>query len=125
MAGQAGKIVKRIGIAGVLLVVLGITGWLLVAFKYAYSKGDRTGYVQKVSEKGWVCKTYEGELTQISSPGQPIEKFAFTVKEQKVVEEINKLAGSKVALTYEHHKGIPTSCFGETEYFVTGVRKAE
>jgi hypothetical protein len=115
----------RIGLALVLLTVLGVAGWLTFVFNFSYSDGDRTGYVQKVSQKGWVCKTYEGELTQITSPGQPAEKFTFTVRNAKVVEDINRFAGSKVSIHYEHHKGIPTSCFGETEYFITAVRKLD
>ena len=81
--------------------------------------------MQKLSTKGWICKTNEGELTMVAIPGQPAETFAFTVRDQSVVGQIDALAGHKVALKYEEHPNAPTSCMGETKYFVSGVRKAE
>ncbi len=49
------------------------------------------------------------------------EKFLFTVRDDEIANRINQLAGQRVSLTYEQHKGLPTSCFGDTEYFVTNV----
>ena len=95
------------------------------ALNFAFSKGERVGFVQKISEKGWLCKTNEGDLAMTTIVGQPAQAFAFTVKDSKVVADINALAGRKVALMYEEHKGLPSRCFGDTEYFVVGVRKAE
>jgi len=92
------------------------------ALSWVYSTGERAGYVQKFSEKGYVCKTYEGELVLVSMPGTQAEKFNFTVKEKNLVEKINNSLGKRVRITYEEHKGIPSSCFGETPYFVTNVQ---
>ncbi len=39
-----------------------------------------------------------------------------------MARKIMEAAGQRVALVYEQHKGVPSSCFGETEYFITGVR---
>jgi hypothetical protein len=96
--------------------------WAAVALTFAYSTGDRVGYIQKFSEKGWLCKTYEGEIAMVNLPGQIANTFQFSVRDDSIAALINSAQGRRVALTYEQHKGVPTSCFGETEYFVKGVR---
>ena len=92
---------------------------------WSYSRGERAGYVQKFSQKGWVCKTWEGELAMVSMPGTLAEKFLFSVRDDTVADKINKSMGKRVSLVYEEHMGIPTSCFGDTTYFVTDVRQVE
>jgi hypothetical protein len=77
--------------------------------------------VQKLSKKGWICKTWEGELALVSLPGSTVEKFYFTVPDDAVAEQINKVMGRRVSLHYEEKVGLPTSCFGETRHFVTRV----
>jgi len=88
---------------------------------WVYSSGERAGYVQKLSLKGWVCKTYEGELVLVSMPGTQAEKFYFSVRNKAVAQRINETVGKRVRLIYEEHVGVPTTCFGETRHFVTGV----
>ncbi len=105
----------------VLIAILLLAGYLWLALHWSYSKGERAGYLQKLSNKGWLCKTWEGELSLISLPGAMPEKFLFTVRDDAVAKRINQLAGQRVSLVYEQHKGLPTSCFGDTEYFVTDV----
>jgi hypothetical protein len=95
------------------------------ALTWVYSTGERAGYVQKFSEKGYLCKTYEGELVLVSMPGTQAEKFMFTVKDKTLVGKINNSLGKRVRLTYEEHKGIPSSCFGETAYYVQNVQILE
>src|SRR5688500_3906165 len=99
--------------------------WTWIALTYTYSRGDRAGYVQKFSEKGWVCKTWEGELSMVNIPGAAQERWMFSVRNDSVAAEILRQMGNRVALTYEEHRGVPTSCFGETSYFVEGVRRVE
>ena len=89
---------------------------------YAYSSGERTGYVQKISKKGWLCKTWEGELAMTTVPGTAPQIFQFSVRDDAMARKIMEAAGQRVALVYEQHKGVPSPCFGETEYFITGVR---
>ena len=89
---------------------------------WVYSSGERAGYVQKLSQKGFVCKTYEGELVLVSMPGTQAEKFLFTVRNEAVAKRINETVGKRVRLIYEEHIGIPTSCFGESGYFVQDVQ---
>lgn len=99
--------------------------WTIIALNYTYSSGDRAGYIQKLSKKGWICKTWEGELAQVNVPGAMQEKFAFTVRNDSVAAEINKLQGRRVSLHYREHRGIPFSCMGETAHFVDGVRQVD
>ena len=105
------------------LVVFGLYTW--TALTWSYSTGERAGFVQKFSKKGWICKTWEGELAIVSIPGTMSEKFYFTVRDDSIAARVNRTMGKRVALTYEQHKGIPTSCFGETEYFVADVKAVE
>lgn len=108
-----------------LLAVAGFAGYVWVTLHWSYSKGERAGFVQKFSQKGWLCKTWEGELTMMAIPGSIPEKFFFSVRDDKVAGDINSAMGKKVSLTYEQHIGIPTSCFGETEYFISAVKVLE
>ena len=106
----------------VLLPVILIAGYTWVTLHYSYSSGERSGYIQKISKKGWLCKTWEGELAMTTVPGTAPQIFQFSVKDETAVRRIEQAAGQRVVLSYQQHKGVPTSCFGETEYFVTGVR---
>lgn len=111
---------KLLGIFVVVPVLLFI-GWTLIVLNWSYSNGERAGYIQKFSQKGWVCKTWEGDAMS-SIPGSMPEHFLFSVRSDSVAREITKLMGSRVSLTYQEHRGIPGSCFGETSYHVTGVK---
>ena len=117
---------RWIGIPAALLVVipLAVFGlWAFIALSYTYSSGDRAGYVQKFSKKGWICKTWEGELSMVNLPGQAQERWFFTVRNDSIADLLTSSLGNRVTLTYEEHRGIPTSCFGDTPYFVTGVKE--
>ncbi len=96
-----------------------------IALSWSYSTGERAGWVQKFSNKGWICKTWEGELTLVSLPGSTPEKFNFTVRDDAVAQKITQAMGKRVSLHYEQKVGLPTECFGETRYYVTGLTLAE
>jgi len=117
-AGMAWPLV--LAVLAVALVLL-FAAYVWLALSYSYSDGERAGYVQKFSRKGWVCKTWEGDLALVNLPGQPAEIFSFSVLDTKVAEKINTLVGKRVAIRYEQHVGVPTSCFGETQYYVVDV----
>lgn len=111
-------------LAGFIVVVaLLFAAYVAIALSWSYSTGERAGYLQKLSSKGWICKTWEGEQSLVSLPGATPEKFLFTVRDDAVVAQLNAAMGKRVTLNYEQHKGLPTSCFGETEYFVTGMKE--
>jgi len=113
----------KVTIAALVLVpALVFTIWAGVALSYSYSSGERVGYVQKLSRKGWLCKTWEGELQLSNIPGSAPILFQFSIRSDSLARAIEALAGRQVSLHYEQHPGVPSSCFGETEYFVTGVR---
>ena len=107
-----------------LIPVVIITLWIWVSLGYTYAMGERAGYVQKISKKGWICKTWEGELAMVNLPGAAQERFPFTIRSDSLAAVLTKMMGSRVSITYQQHKGVPTSCFGETEYYVVGVEKA-
>ena len=116
---------KWLAIIGGLVIVLPMLAmflWSVIALKWSYSEGERAGYVQKFSKKGWLCKTWEGDLSMINIPGAAPERWTFTVRSDSIAQVINSHMGRQVSLHYEEHPGVPTSCFGETPYFVTGVR---
>jgi hypothetical protein len=98
--------------------------YLVVATRWSYSSGERAGYVQKFSKKGWVCKTWEGEIAMANLPGAMPELFSFTVRDEAVAAQINADLGARVVLAYEQHLGLP-SCLGETSYWVTSIRRVE
>jgi hypothetical protein len=110
-------------LAIVLLPILGFGLWTASTLGFSYAKGERAGYLQKLSSKGWVCKTWEGELALQNLPGSSPEIFRFSIRDEAVAKQVQTLEGQKVALTYEQHKGVPSTCFGETEYFITAISK--
>jgi hypothetical protein len=109
-------------VLGLLLaVVLLAAAYTWIALSYSYSEGERAGYLQKFSKRGWLCKTWEGEILLSSMPGAIPEKFEFTVRDDALAAQLSAAAGKRVVLSYSQHKGLPTSCFGDTEYFVERV----
>jgi len=116
-------LIRLIAVLVALLAVAAL--YFTAALKWSYSTGERAGWVQKLSKKGWVCKTWEGELAMVSMPGATPEKFPFTIFDDDVAAQITQAMGRRVSLHYEEKVGLPTSCFGETRYYVTGVTVAD
>lgn len=112
----------KIILALVVIVLVGFGLWAWASLGYAYSSGERTGYVQKLSHKGWLCKTWEGELAMSPVVGAPPQMFDFTVRSDSLAHALELANGKQVTLDYAQHKGVPGSCFGETEYYVQGFR---
>src|SRR3954464_13231416 len=115
----------RIG-AAIFVAIAVLTGayfWFVLS--WSYSEGERAGWVQKLSDKGWVCKTWEGEMAMVSMPGAMSEKFYFTILDDAVAEQVNKLMGKRVSVYYEEKVGLPTSCFGDTRYYVKKISLVE
>jgi len=106
-------------VAATLLVFVAYT-WAMLHI--SYSDGERAGYLQKFSTRGWICKTWEGEILLTSMPGAIPEKFEFSVRDENVAKQLTAATGKRVILSYSQHKGVPTQCFGETEYYITKVQ---
>jgi hypothetical protein len=108
-----------------LALVLGF--WLFVLIcGLSYSDGTRSGILTKVSRKGYVFKTYEGELNvggfnQGDGTILPASIFKFSVRDDKVYRKLDSLQGRKVILSY---KQVYKNFFwqGETDYFIHDVR---
>jgi hypothetical protein len=112
---------KLFGIV-VLVPLLLFAAWTEVALHWTYSQGDRAGYVQKFSKKGWLCKTWEGELAMVNIPGSTPTIFTFTVQSDSLAAVVTQTMGTQVTLQYDEHRGVIGSCFGETQYYVTAAR---
>jgi hypothetical protein len=112
-----------LALLAIFLLLLAAYTW--AALSWSYSAGERAGYVQKLSKKGWICKTWEGELALVTMPGTVGEKFYFSVRNDAIAQQINRSIGRRVSLDYEEHIGLPTSCFGETGHFITGIKAIE
>lgn len=110
---------------GLVIVIALFSAYTWLSLTWSYSTGERAGYVQKFSHKGFVCKTWEGELAIVSIPGTMSEKFYFSVRGDEVATKINQSLGKKVTLSYEQHIGVPSNCFGETQYYVNDVHVIE
>ena len=121
---NATKVLKSLTVLLVSAIAL-FSLYVYIALNWSYSSGERAGFLQKVSHKGWICKTWEGELSLVAMPGAAPEKFLFTVRDEAIAQKVSAAAGKRVTLNYEQHKGLPSSCFGDTEYFVVDVKEIE
>jgi hypothetical protein len=101
------------------LLLIGL--YTLVLLWWSYSDGERAGVLQKFSERGWICKTHEGELAMYVVGGVAPQIWNFSVRDDAVAAELRAAVGKQVRLHYEEHRGLPTDCFGETDYFVDGI----
>lgn len=112
---------KKITIA-TMTVLVGLIGvfslYTWITLSWSYSTGERAGLLQKFSKRGWLCKTWEGEHLLTTLPGVIPEKFLFTVRDDEVATQLAAQAGRRLVLKYAQHKGVPSRCFGDTEYFV-------
>lgn len=116
---------KRILVALLSLLAAAILlfcAYVWLTLHFSYSEGERAGFLQKFSKKGWLCKTWEGEILLTSMPGAIPERFEFSVRDDVMANELMSATGKRVVLSYSQRKGVPTACFGETEYFIDKVR---
>lgn len=115
------KSVTLIFVSILAIAVVLFAGYIWLTLSWSYSEGERAGYIQKFSKRGWICKTWEGELLLTTMPGAIPEKFEFSVRDDAIADQLSANAGKRVILSYAQHKGVPGSCFGDTEYFVEKV----
>jgi hypothetical protein len=125
-AGRSRRL-RNIALVLALLVIPFVLFSLYVGLMLAwsYSDGERAGILQKFSRRGWLCKTYEGELAMSIVPGVTPTIWAFSVRSEAVVPKLRSAIGRRVVLHYTEHRGVPTSCFGQTNYFVDSVASVQ
>jgi len=109
-----------IGVLAAAILLFWAYAWITLHF--TYSEGERAGFLQKFSKRGWICKTWEGEILLTSMPGAIPEKFEFSVGDDAIAQQLLSATGKRVVLSYAQRKGVPTQCFGETEYYVERVQ---
>jgi hypothetical protein len=119
--GKQAGVVAMMALAAIVLVAALVAAWFWFFLTWNYSTGERAGWVQKLSQKGWICKTWEGEMAMVTMPGTAQEKFLFTVRSDDVAAQINKVMGKRISVHYEEKVGLPTTCFGETRHYVVSV----
>lgn len=115
--------VKRVIMAFILAPIILFIAYAVIVTNWSFSEGERVGYLQKFSRKGWICKTYEGELAMTTVPGLAPVIWDFSVWDEEVAKKVNGLLGKRVVLHYREYRGIPTDCFGSTDYFVDRVQE--
>jgi hypothetical protein len=120
MTTQKRVIFALIGVVAAAILLFWAYAWITLHF--TYSEGERAGFLQKFSKRGWVCKTWEGEILLTSMPGAIPEKFQFSVRDEEIARQLLSATGKRVVLSYAQRKGVPTQCFGETEYYVEKVQ---
>ena len=110
------RFARILGLLLALVVLLAVL-WTWFSLSWAYSEGERAGVLQKFSKKGWLCKTYEGELAQYVVGGVSPQIWYFSTRDEKLAQQLGAAVGDQIRLHYTEHRGVPTSCFAETPYF--------
>jgi hypothetical protein len=119
--GRFGRILLIVLVLAVLLVAL----WTWFALSWSYSEGERAGVLQKFSKKGWICKTYEGELALYVVSGVAPQIWYFSTRDEALAKQLSGAVGEQIRLHYTEHRGVPTSCFAETPYFAESFTKVQ
>jgi hypothetical protein len=120
--GRVGGWALKAFLGLVLLVLLAVGAWTWFSLSWAYSEGDRAGTLQKFSNKGWLCKTYEGELALYVVGGVAPQIWYFSTRDKELAKQLSAAVGQNIQLHYTEHRGIPSTCFAETPYLAQGFR---
>ncbi len=112
----------KVVLAAVVLSPLVIFGlYTLLVLTWSYSDGWRAGVLQKFSHKGYVCKTWEGELAMTPVPGAAPQIWLFSVRDEAVSRAMSEAVGQRVRIHYREHRGVPSECFATTDYFADSL----
>ena len=122
---RGGRIFARVVLIALVLIVLGGALWTWFSLSWAYSEGERAGVLQKFSKKGWLCKTYEGELALYVVSGVAPQIWYFSTRDAELAKQLSASVGEQVRVHYTEHRGVPTSCFAETPYFAESFVKQQ
>jgi hypothetical protein len=104
-----------------ILILGGASLWTWLTLSWAYADGTRAGVLQKVTHRGWFCKTIEGDLAQYIVPGISPQVWKFSVRDPAVAAQLEKSVGRQVQLHYTEHPGVPSACFADTRFFVDNL----
>lgn len=121
---RRGRFGRILGMLLVLVVVIAAL-WTWFSLSWSYSEGERAGVLQKFSKKGWICKTYEGELALYVVGGVAPQIWYFSTRDDKVAQQLSAAVGEQIRLHYSEHRGVPTTCFAETPYFAESFTRVE
>ena len=117
---------KKFAFVSLLSIIMVVSLWIYWKYSFTYSEGYRAGLLQKISYKGNIFKTYEGEmiLSSIQSNTNVAiasEKFFFSVAEKAVALDLEKVQGQSVIVHYVEKNGtLPWK--GESAYFVDSLK---
>jgi len=125
MAGTVARKIRNVALTLMVLLLIGFGVWTWFSLSWSYSEGERAGVLQKFSKKGWICKTYEGELALYVVGGVAPQIWYFSTRDEEVAKRLFDVVGKQLQLHYAEHRGIPTSCFAETPYFASGFTVIE
>lgn len=98
----------------------GIVGSFIPWAAVQYSDGERTGLVNKISHKGLICQTWEGQMLVGNGNNVDPEEYFFTVKDDAVVKQVQDAQGKIATLHYKQY-ALSSNCWGDTSYEVVGV----
>ena len=115
----------RVAIIVIAVLVLIPVLWTWFSLSWAYSEGERAGVLQKFSKKGWVCKTYEGELAQYVVGGVAPQIWHFSTRDESLAKALSQAVGDQIRVHYTEHRFVPTNCFAETPYFAQSFQKID
>ena len=115
----------RIGLIAIVIVLLIPVLWTWFSLSWAYSEGERAGVLQKFSKKGWLCKTYEGELALYVVGGVAPQIWHFSTRDADLAKALSQTVGQQIRLSYTEHRGVPTNCFAETPYFAQSFQRID
>lgn len=107
----------RVLLAIPILVLVLAAAWSWFTLSFSYSEGERAGLLQKFSHKGWLCKTYEGELALYVVGGVAPQIWNFSTRDPELAKQLSANVGRQMRVHYSEHRGVPTNCFAETPYY--------
>lgn len=128
---QVAQTTRRVLKFTLVVVVMLAAGFLSLAYWGVYDEGVRAGTVLRISKKGMIFKTYEGQLNvqtfgAIRGDNPILEAFDFSVSgtDQQVVDDLQTVAlsGERVILHYEARYAV-FPWRGDTKYFITRVER--
>lgn len=113
--------VKKIVFYLMLFLILGTAAYVSFIYYVPYSEGVRSGELIKISNKGYLVKTWEGEISQGIS-GAQIFQFSVEGGKSEIIQQLKDLQGKYVKVEYiERYRTF--FWWGDTRYYITKVEK--